>query len=122
MKGVLFFSALCGLLVLSACGSVTTPPTPRVATPNQYECRYPATKSVVLLPVPSRQGEVVNVRMSGRLIPAVYTTSGLDQFWSFEGSLSLYITLRPDGTAVYMDFRGAEPGEKRKPRSVFFCE
>ena len=74
----------------------------------------------MFLPVPNGQDKSVHVRMQGRSVPAVYLTKGLEQFWYF--GQSTYITLRPDGTAVYMDFDGAEPEELRKPKSVFFCE
>lgn len=116
MRGIQFIIAFCGLLVVSATH-------PQAASPTEYRCGSTTAKGALRLPVPSSDGEVVFVTVHGRRLAAAYESSGLDQLWFFEESL--YIVLRPDGErleAFYMDFRGAKPGETRKPKSIFYCQ
>lgn len=118
MKGVRFIVALFGLLAMSAIQ-------PQAASPTQYRCGSMQEKGALVLPIPSKRDELVFVSLHGREIPAVYNSAGLEQFWNFNDAQTLYILVRPQGdliTALYMDFRDAEPGERRKPESVFFCE
>ena len=86
-----------------------------------YTYDYPA-QHVLTLPVAPLNAEVgmVNVTFHGDTLEAIYQRSGLTQLWIFEDSL--YIKVDPDLTAAYMDFRGAEEGETRKPDAVFECK
>ena len=113
------------LSLLMAIGVVVTgcAAAPQQPKPRQYECGPVGDKGAVLLPVPSSDGAVVNVRLHGRRIAATYLTSGLTELWHFEDGLYLEVEPWASGfTALYWDFRGAAPNEKRKPTSVFFCE
>ena len=90
----------------------------------RYECYtydYPA-QHVLTLPVAPLNSDVgmVNVTFHGEQLEAIYQRSGLTQLWIFEDSL--YIKVDPDLTASYMDFRGADEGETRKPDAVFECK
>jgi len=89
----------------------------------RYECyTYVGSKHVLTLPVAPLNSDVgmVNVTFHGDQLEAIYQRSGLTQLWIFEDSL--YIKVDPDLTASYMDFRGADEGETRKPDSVFECK
>ena len=90
----------------------------------RYECYtydYPA-QHVLSLPVAPLNSDVgmVNVTFHGDQLEAIYQRSGLTQLWIFEENL--YIKVDPDLTAAYMDFRGADEGETRKPDAVFECK
>ena len=114
-KAVLILAATIMLAIQSATGWA--------AVVRQYACGPFGDKRALVLPVPDTDGSTVNVQLHGRQVPATYQVSGLTQLWFFEDGL--YVELRP-GTAgfnaLYMDFRGAEPGETRKPTATFFCE
>ena len=88
----------------------------------RYLCyTYVDSKHVLTLPVAPLQSEVgmVTVTFHGERLEATYIRNGLTQLWVFEDGL--YVKVDPDLTAGYMDFRGAEEGETRKPESVFEC-
>ena len=90
----------------------------------RYDCYtydYPA-QHVLRLPVAPLNSDVgvVNVTFHGDQLEAIYQRSGLTQLWIFEENL--YIKVDPDLTAAYMDFRGADEGEKRTPDAVFECK
>jgi hypothetical protein len=56
----------------------------------------------------------------GEQLTAIYTRNGLTQLWIFEENL--YLQIDPDLSGKYMNFQGAEEGEKRKPEAVFECK
>ena len=89
----------------------------------RYVCyTYVGSKHVLTLPVAPLNSDVgmVSVTFHGEQLEAIYQRSGLTQLWIFEESL--YIQVNPDLTAEYMDFRGADEGEARKPDAVFECK
>ena len=89
----------------------------------RYQCyTYVGSKHVLTLPVAPLNSDVgmVTVTFHGDGLDAIYQRSGLTQLWIFEDGL--YIKLDPDLSAAYMDFRGAEEGEMRKPEAVFECK
>ena len=90
----------------------------------RYECYtydYPA-QHVLTLPVAASNSDAGAVTMTfhGEQLLAMYQRSGLTQLWMFEDGL--YVKVDPDLSAAYMDFRGAEEGETRKPDAVFECK
>ena len=122
------FTALSLLFLLgTAAGCASLPAStgaqPASASDNvRYECyTYVGSKHVLTLPVAPLQSEVgmVTVTFHGERLEATYMRTGLTQLWIFEDGL--YVKVDPDLTAAYMDFRGAEEGETRKPEAVFEC-
>jgi len=95
----------------------------RPSDPVRYECyTYVGSNHVLTLPVAPLKSAVgmVDVTFHGEQLEAIYLRDGLTQLWTFQKGL--YIQLDPDLSAKYMDFRGAEEGERRKPESVFECK
>jgi hypothetical protein len=89
----------------------------------RYECfTYVGSNHVLTLPIPESDAAtpLVQITLHGDRIPAIYQRQGLTQLWSLDESL--YIQLDPDLVARYMNFKGAEQGEKRKAEAVFKCE
>lgn len=89
----------------------------------RYDCSsYFDDKTILTLPVPSpnRGTNTVTVTFDGGPLTATYARDGLSQLWIFQDRL--YVKLRPDLRAAYMDFRGAKEGEKRTPTDVFECK
>ncbi|MHC4228130.1 MAG: hypothetical protein ACYSW0_11950 [Planctomycetota bacterium] len=93
-------------------------------SPVRYECYtydHPA-QHVLTLPVAPLNAPVaeVTVMFHGEQLTAIYTRNGLTQLWIFEENL--YLQIDPDLSGKYMNFQGAEEGEKRKPEAVFECK
>ena len=81
----------------------------------RYDCyTYVGSKHVLTLPVPEPDNELgyVLITFHGDEIGAFYQRNGLTQIWSLDDGL--YMQVDPDLVGRYMDFRGAEPGERRK--------
>lgn len=88
----------------------------------RYECyTYVGSNLVLTLPIAPLNSAIalVDVTFHGEQLEAVYLRDGLTQIWTFEQGL--YVQLDPDLSAKYMDFRGADEGERRSPESVFKC-
>jgi hypothetical protein len=88
----------------------------------RYECyTYVGRNHVLTLPIPEADATTpfVQITFQGERIPAIYQRDGLTQLWILEDSL--YIQVGPDFVARYMNFRGAEEGERRKAEAVFEC-
>lgn len=89
----------------------------------RYLCyTYVGGKHVMTLPVPADDAEtpLIPITFHGDTIWTIYQRNGLTQIWSFEEGL--YIQIDPDLVGRYMDFRGAEEGERRQADSVFECK
>ena len=85
----------------------------------RYDCGTFSDGVLVKLPVAPLNAEVgeVTIIFHGEQMTAKYIRNGLKQLWYLADSI--YIELEPTMTALYWDFTGAEPGEKRKPEAVF---
>jgi len=90
----------------------------------RYECyTYVDSNHVLTLPIPETTdiaAQLVQITLHGDRIPAVYQRDGLTQLWILEENL--YIQVGADFVARYMNFRGAEEGERRKAEAVFECK
>ena len=60
-----------------------------------------------------------SVTIDGRTLPAITFWAGLEQIWSL-GEKS-WLTVHPDGGALYYDFFGYEDDEKRGPTFIMYC-
>lgn len=88
----------------------------------RYECyTFVDSNHVLTLPIPEADAAtpLVQITFQGERIPAIYRRDGLTQLWILEDSL--YIQVDPDFVARYMNFRGAEEGERRKADAVLEC-
>ena len=87
----------------------------------RYECSaFQSSTHVLTLPVPSDGEWVVNVKLHGDSIEAVYSEVGLMKNWHFTDEI--YIRVKPDMSAQYYDFTSADAGEKRTPEAMFECK
>ncbi len=89
----------------------------------RYECyTYVGSNHVLTLPIPEAEPatQLVQITFHGDRIPARYQRKGLTQLWMLGDSR--YIQVDPDFVASYMDFKGAEEVERRKPEAVFQCK
>lgn len=113
------------LLFAAGCASqpVSTGQPSSTGGVSRYECyTYVGSNHVLTLPIPEADAptQLVPITFQGDPILAVYQRSGLTQLWVLEESL--YIQVDPDFVARYMDFRGAEVGERRNAEAVFKCK
>jgi hypothetical protein len=95
-----------------------------------YTFDYPA-EHVLTLPVPDETDDsskmggagvigAAPIWFQGSVVYARYERKGLTHLWWLWDDI--FIKLDPDNVASYMDFRGAEEGEKRKPEAEFECK
>ena len=108
--GVEMRTGIVVILVLFVAGCETVP----MSSSDSQSSRH-----VLTLPVPSDSVPLVIVTLHGDAIEAVYSEVGLMKNWYFTDDI--FIRVKPDMSAQYYDFTGADAGEERMPQAMFEC-
>ena len=124
--GVEMRTGIVVILVLFVAGCETVPMSSsdsqsgRTGGNPRYECSaFQSSRHVLTLPVPSDSVPLVIVTLHGDAIEAVYSEVGLMKNWYFTDDI--FIRVKPDMSAQYYDFTGADAGEERMPQAMFEC-